>query len=113
MTDLFGSGYQPTTIGRATWLSLVPQSGIQANCNMEGFNVDVPMYAAARIGILANQENDCGSPDSYIGIGTSGTTCSGQEVSSGNKAACDPVLDVNGAQVGTQYHPTFGYVFIR
>ena len=40
----------------------------------EGFNVvgGVNSLAKARIGILANEQNDCYSPDSRIGFGTAG-----------------------------------------
>jgi hypothetical protein len=37
----------------------------------EGFNAKGSYYARARIGLITNQENDCESPDSFIGFGTS------------------------------------------
>lgn len=71
--------YRSTSIGRSSWRSLLQQSSLQANCNKEGFNArsyslrhDWARTAArARIGLIANQQNDCESPDSFIGFGTS------------------------------------------
>ncbi|XP_028396125.1 uncharacterized skeletal organic matrix protein 5-like [Dendronephthya gigantea] len=65
--------FRATTAGRAAWKSLVRDSSLQRNCNKEGFNV----FSRMRIGLFANQENDCYSCDSWIGFGTqySGKTC--------------------------------------
>eukprot|EP00794_Sanderia_malayensis_P010882 gene10882-12038_t len=65
-----GGNYQQTTLGRAAWMDLFDGSHLQQNCNREGFNVkrnDNKMIA--RIGFIANQENECASPDSFIGFG--------------------------------------------
>jgi hypothetical protein len=74
---------------------------------MEGFNVDAPWGNGTRIGIVSNQENDCGTPDSRIGIGTQGDNC-GQNPnhSSGDEAKCDS----DGGDVSI---PTVGYVMVR
>jgi hypothetical protein len=70
--------YRSTNIGRSSWRSLLQQSSLQANCNKEGFNARRSILtdwrkraARVRIGLIANQENDCESPDSFIGFGTS------------------------------------------
>ena len=52
-------------MGRAKWLGVVQGSVLLANCNSEGFNV----VTNVRIGIATNNENDCTTPDSFIGIG--------------------------------------------
>ena len=59
---------------RARWLNLVPGGGLQSNCNKEGFNsvVSALTTAKVRIGILGNEQNDCNSPDTVIGIGIGG-----------------------------------------
>ena len=65
--------YRATSLGRNTWKSLVgPQASLQLNCNREGFNAvgDNPSHSKARIGIIANQQDDCGSCNSQIGFGT-------------------------------------------
>ena len=48
-----------------------------SNCNLIGFNC-FPGPATSnrvRIGIVTNQENDCGSCDSRIGFGGGGNYC--------------------------------------
>lgn len=62
-----------TSVGRDTWKSLLGSKGsLQHNCNIEGFNV-VSSGVKARIGIIANnEENECDSCDSRIGFGSGG-----------------------------------------
>eukprot|EP00112_Aurelia_sp_Birch-Aquarium-sp1_P023248 Seg685.4 transcript_id=Seg685.4/GoldUCD/mRNA.D3Y31 product="putative skeletal organic matrix protein 5" protein_id=Seg685.4/GoldUCD/D3Y31 len=67
-----GSGTaQRTSQGRARWLALVAGGSIQGNCNREGFNTvaDSGSQVKVRIGILGNNERDCNTPDSALGIG--------------------------------------------
>ena len=74
---------------------------------MEGINVHINKKGATRIriGIIANQENDCNTPDSRIGIGGAGHYC-GQDNSNsvGNTAKCRP-------DNGDKNIKSFGYVF--
>jgi hypothetical protein len=63
-----------TTTGRASWLTLLSSAQLQANCNQEGFNLSFPNWAESqnvkvRLGIVGNEQADCESPDSWIGIG--------------------------------------------
>ena len=60
------ASFTATSFGRSKWLSLLSGSRIQSNCNQEGFN----SLGIIRIGILANEQNDCNSPDSYVGVGS-------------------------------------------
>ena len=79
-----------TSLGRDTWISLMGLYGfLQLNCNREGFNIlsDDTSMGKARIGIIANNENDCVSSDSRIGFGTGGrhndaSTCGNQDQTS-------------------------------
>ena len=67
--------YRATSLGRNTWKTLIgSQASLQRNCNKEGFNAigDSNSNSKARIGILGNQENDCVTCDSRIGLGTGG-----------------------------------------
>ena len=58
-----------TSAGRAAWKGLVgPAASLQLYCNAEGINPS-ENGAVARIGLLANNENDCSSPDSVVGLG--------------------------------------------
>ena len=70
--------YRATSLGRNTWKKLIgSKASLQANCNKEGFNAASTRsnsHAKARIGILGNNERDCGDCDSRIGFGTGGNT---------------------------------------
>ena len=64
-----------TRAGYANWLGLVRGGSLQGYCRLEGINVarnataSNGYIAKLRLGILANNENDCGSIDSFAGIG--------------------------------------------
>ena len=83
--------YRATSLGRNEWKKLIGEQGsLQLNCNKEGFNaVGTSRYdSKARIGYIANQQNDCDSCNSRIGFGTGGypdnsSTC-------GNAASLSP-----------------------
>ena len=67
--------WRATSLGRDEWKKLIgAQGSLQLNCNKEGFNAvgTASHHSKARIGYIANQENDCGSCDSRIGFGTGG-----------------------------------------
>ena len=60
---------------KAAWLSIGTGFTLQANCNLRGLNQQASGSGTAglrrvRIGFLANEGNDCNSPDSFVGIGT-------------------------------------------
>lgn len=88
----------PTYMTRAQWDAVMPGDSLQTNCRVQGINVRTPASNAlnpdsmrARIGIIGNNENDCSSPDSQIGVGLAGIGCSGAvggDLSAGNAAAC-------------------------
>ncbi|MDB4968310.1 MAG: Tryptophan synthase alpha chain [Myxococcales bacterium] len=104
--ELFTSGYQATSFGRLAWEGLMSSPSLQPNCNQEGFNT-TSNDVHVRIGILSNQENDCNTPDSRIGIGTNGSNCGqNNNTSSGNEAYC-------GGDHGDRSKPAFGYVMVR
>eukprot|EP00042_Codosiga_hollandica_P034334 m.239755 g.239755 ORF g.239755 m.239755 type:complete len:578 (-) comp54382_c0_seq7:168-1901(-) len=73
-TSLFAiirSGVQQGPLfDRATWKYLANNSSLELNCNQSGFNLKYHLYPA-RIGYVANNEFDCDSVDSAIGIGMS------------------------------------------
>ena len=78
--------YRATSLGRNTWKKLIgSRASLQPNCNKEGFNAvgENHSHSKARIGYIANQENNCGTCDSRIGFGTGGyhddsNTCGNQ-----------------------------------
>jgi hypothetical protein len=55
-----------TSLGREAWRSLIPVTSLQDNCNAEGINIRHKL----RFGLLGNEQDDCNSPDSFIGIGS-------------------------------------------
>ena len=100
--------YRPTSLTRDTWKRLVgEQASLQLNCNREGFNSEVesnPGGPRARIGILANEQDDCNSCDSRIGFGTGGqhddsNTC-------GNDAEYE-------GDNGDQHIKAMGYILVQ
>ena len=67
--------YRSTSLGRDTWKSLIgSNASLQDNCNKEGFNAYSSKWqkSKARIGIISNNGDDCGSCNSRIGFGTGG-----------------------------------------
>ena len=98
--------HRATSLSRDTWKTLIAGSSLQDYCNKEGFNTAGVRDAKAklRIGFIANNENDCSSPDSVIGFGTgdypyTDNTC-------GNKAS------VHGDN-GNKNIKVMGYIFLQ
>ena len=126
LLDVFASGeYLPTHEGRASWKGLVPNSALQCNCDMEGLNVATsPDHGMVRIGIVANDQQDCSSPDSRLGIGGAGQACDQSAISAGLTTRCnlfgnyDPEFlagDTEGCNpnAGDRETPAFGTVMVR
>ncbi|XP_028415945.1 uncharacterized protein LOC114539504 [Dendronephthya gigantea] len=111
---VIGEGsFKSTSAGKEAWKSLINGSALQENCNREGFNIKVGLesedfstYIHVRIGVVANNENDCVSCDSCIGFGTSAgckddirmTTC-------GNMVICGKKKRKN--------TPAFGFILVQ
>ena len=110
LLNLFKSErYVATRAGRNAWKRMIQGSSLQRHCNREGINVkrnDGQLFA--RIGFIGNQENECNSPDSYIGFGTwRSSFCSSLPViSCGNIATCSP-------DNGDKSLPATGYILIK
>ena len=106
--------YRPTKLGRNTWKGLISGSSLQRNCNKEGFNARITHHdeygwPRARIGIIANQENDCDTPDSFLGLGTySFNVCQYRNAlnTAGNLAQCTP-------DNGNKNIKAMGYILVR
>jgi hypothetical protein len=70
---LFADPTRDTGISKSTWLSLVPGSLLQDDCNDEGINVaPAGGFARVRLGIVGNNEGNCNTPDSWLGLGGAG-----------------------------------------
>ena len=98
--------YRATSLGRDTWKSLIGSQGsLQRHCNKEGFNAATNIHnSKARIGIIGNEQRNCGSPDSRIGFGTGGypetrNTC-------GNEAK-------HGGDNGNKQIRAMGYILVQ
>ena len=99
--------YRKTKVSRGAWKKLIgPEASLQLFCYREGFNVvgDNKSFSKARIGYVADQENDCLSFDSRIGFGTGGhqddsNTC-------GNEAT-------NSADNGDKHIKAMGYILVQ
>jgi len=99
--------YRPTSLLRDAWKFLIgPEASLQSNCNRQGFNVigGNSINGKARIGYIANQENDCDSPDSRIGFGTGGTNDDSNTC--GNEATHHP-------DNGHKHIKAMGYILVQ
>ena len=118
--DLIADGkYRATSLGRQKWKSLIGDSSLQRNCNKEGFNIEQTVnrhpyiLARIRIGIIGNQEDNCFSPDSYLGFGGPSANkrnyCGILNVinTCGNSATC------GGSDNGPKEIKAMGYIFVR
>eukprot|EP00795_Rhopilema_esculentum_P015213 gene15213-6416_t len=80
----FSGSYVSTFHLRQSWLNILKGSTLQAYCNVQGINViQGTVDSRVRIGILGNNENDCVTPDSGLGIGLGGAHLRGTGVSTG------------------------------
>ena len=96
--------HRSTSLGRHTWKKLIgQQASLQRNCNREGFNCK--SFSKARIGIISNQENNCGSCDSRIGFGAGGYPI-GDDNTCGNWARY-------GADNGDRDIKAMGYILVQ
>ena len=81
------------------------------NCNDEGFNVKPRRYVRVRLGLVANNQNDCDTCDSYIEFGASSSfTCDVKPAPTcGNIAVWH-----QGSHSDEDTHlPAFGYIFVQ
>ena len=79
---------------------------MQPNFSKEGFNAvgSSPRHSKARIGIMANEQNHCGSCDSRIGFGTGGV--SDDSNTCGNEATYSPGN-------GHKHIKAMGYILVQ
>jgi Fibrinogen beta and gamma chains, C-terminal globular domain len=111
-----------TSAGKTAWTGLaVPTAVIQTNCNMEGINIVTgaggcvgPDGVSVRIGFIANDQDDCCSPNSYVGFGGQNqgdTDCTPVSYSVGSMEGVS-AGDVT-CTGGTANIQDFGFVFVR
>lgn len=73
LQDIFTSSYTATRLGRDEWIDSVWSASMQPNCNQEWFNA-----FRVRLWLSSNNENNCGTNDSYLGIGLHSRTSNGR-----------------------------------
>jgi hypothetical protein len=116
LRDVFAGDTVFTSVGAGAWSSLMVSPSLQLDHSCEGFNITSQTWNHwVRIGIAGNNERDCGTTDSRIGIGgrqdtsmsrCGGPPCPGQENNTvGNAAMC-----VAGDCVDQR---TWGFLFVR
>ena len=94
--------YRKTNLGRNKWKWLISGSSLQYNCNQEGLNVH-NYYARVRLGLIANEQNNCKTPDTFIGLGA---YCHWAVNAAGNVAT-------NSADRGKKILKVMGYILVR
>merc|ERR1711939_273291 len=78
--DLFNGHHIDSGIALETWHNWIAGSAGQNHCNRQGFQArDDSSWRPVRFGLVMNQENDCGTPDTTIGIGLNTGCCAGSE----------------------------------
>jgi hypothetical protein len=102
LRDLMTTKYHPTALGRDVWEQIPGPGSLQLNCNLEGVNVITP-HVSIRLGIVANEQNDCATCDSFIGFGAQHFA---DTMACGNLARSSP-------DHGDRVDPDFGYIFAR
>ena len=91
--EIADGAFRETSVGKDQWKSLLHGSYLQPNCNKEGFNLQREWgnvyHLKTRIGFVANGQNDCYTPDTCIGFGTSARGCElAVTTTCGNLAVC-------------------------
>ena len=110
--NVIKGGEKNKNVERNKWLSLMDDSRLQQHCNKKGFNInslssDSNAHLKVRIGIIANNEDNCDSCESCIGFGTLVRGCDGEirKTTCGNIGICGQLDNKNTA--------AFGYIFVQ
>ena len=97
----------PSALGLFAWESLLSDASLQPFCLGEGINVQTSSGAAIRVGIVGNNEGDCSSVDSWLGLGGRANICGSQGTpTSGNLACWNP-------DHGDRAAARWGYLMVR
>merc|ERR1711939_675235 len=80
LKDLVTGHHIDSGIALDTWHNWIAGSAGQNHCNRQGFQArDDSSWRPVRFGLIMNQENDCHTPDTTIGIGLNTGCCAGSE----------------------------------
>ena len=101
--------HRNTLAGRNVWISLITGASLQPNCDHEGFNIKFSHNKntmIARLALVANNENDCLTCDSWIGFGASYIGCDDHiNQACGNRVVC--------AASTLSNFPAFGVILVQ
>lgn len=98
---------QQNSLSRAGWKSLIDGSSLQKYCNESGFNMNKNSIKM-RIGLFGNNEDECETPDSWIGFGAESQACrKTSKITCGNCAEC------NWPDNKQKKIEAFGYVLVQ
>ena len=104
---IFVTGQPVTTgAGMPAWEALMSDGSLQNHCQVEGFNV-TGGSTSIRVGILGNNESDCNTPDSWIGLGGSASICNIPATLTCGDVAC------YGGDNGDRKTAVYGAIFVR
>lgn len=110
------TAFQMVTVGRTEWVKLLMSPSLQTGCEREGINV-TQSNVKVRLGLVADEDANCGSPSSFIGIGAlyTATNCgvdTTKSTTTGNRAP--PMSsDLCGSDKGERATQTIGYIMVR
>jgi hypothetical protein len=105
--------YYSTSFSRVLISLLINGSHLQANCNKQGFNIKLKSptneYILLRFGLVANNENECSTCDSWIGFGAKYHGCNKHvQMACGNRVVC-----ATAAGHAVVEKPAFGYILVQ
>ncbi|MCO4762789.1 MAG: hypothetical protein KC502_14845 [Myxococcales bacterium] len=97
-----------TDIGLPQWKQLLTDASLQRSCHAEGISAgQLSKIARVRIGILGNNENDCVTSDSWLGMGANDLICGGKKAVFSGNVAC------YGADKGNRTTAAATWVYVR
>jgi cysteine-rich repeat protein len=103
------------TMTREGWLGFMDYPRLQEHCNTMGFNLELGPHRL-RLGIIANNENDCNSPDSWLGLGGNHVDAWDYDRYHGYGSRDEYPNTINAAgnrNTPNWGHPRWGYLLVR
>lgn len=102
------------TMTREGWLGFMERPRLQEHCNTMGFNLELGGHRL-RLGIIANDQNDCNSPDTWVGLGGNHVDAWDYDRYGQNGSRDDHPNTTNAAGSRHQNwgHPRWGYLLAR
>ena len=105
LQELFLSSFTETDAAISDWHALIADAGYQPNCNYQGFNL--ACYGSTcqawqgsdngdrmRLGIYFNEQDDCTTSDTSLGIGNSNYAAGNYAASACSSGDCSNKYDV-------------------